>query len=39
LMVGQYYLERHYSRGTSRRMTSRQLRATQKPVGEAGGVH
>ena len=27
LMVGQYYLERHYARGASRTMTARQLRA------------
>ncbi|MQY21170.1 amino acid ABC transporter permease [Nocardia macrotermitis] len=27
LMVGQYYLERYYSRGASRRLTGRQLRA------------
>nr|WP_245718036.1 amino acid ABC transporter permease [Nocardia miyunensis] len=27
LMVGQYYLERYYSRGATRRLTARQLRA------------
>ena len=27
LMIGQYYLEQHYSRGASRTMTTRQLRA------------
>jgi polar amino acid transport system permease protein len=27
LMVGQYYLERHYARGSSRQLTARQLRA------------
>ncbi|SLJ83123.1 polar amino acid ABC transporter inner membrane subunit [Mycobacteroides abscessus subsp. abscessus] len=26
LMVGQYYLERHYSRGASRQLTAKQLR-------------
>lgn len=34
LMVGQYYLERHYSRGVSRQLTAKQLRAladAQKP--------
>jgi len=27
LMVGQYFLERHFARGSSRRLTARQLRA------------
>ena len=27
LMVGQYFLERHYAKGSSRTMTARQLRA------------
>lgn len=27
LMIGQYYVERHYSKGVSRRLTARQLRA------------
>jgi len=27
LMVGQYYVERHYSRGTSRKLTAREARA------------
>ena len=27
LMIGQYYLERYYSRGVTRRLTARQLRA------------
>ncbi len=39
LMIGQYFLEKRYSRGTSRRMTGRQLRATEAPIGEAGGIH
>jgi polar amino acid transport system permease protein len=30
LMVGQYYLERHYARGQSRRLTNRQLRAQER---------
>jgi polar amino acid transport system permease protein len=30
LMVGQFYLERHYSRGQSRRLTNRQLRAQER---------
>ncbi|OBF11731.1 amino acid ABC transporter permease [Mycobacterium sp. ACS4331] len=30
LMVGQYYLERHYSRGASRKLTSKQLEALAK---------
>lgn len=30
LMVGQYYLERYYSRGASRRLTSKQLEALAK---------
>ena len=40
LMVGQYYLERHYSRGASRRLTSKQLEALAKAqqMGEAGHV-
>ncbi|GFG49071.1 ABC transporter permease [Mycolicibacterium agri] len=36
LMVGQYYLERYYSRGASRRLTSKQLEALAKAqMGEA----
>jgi polar amino acid transport system permease protein len=37
LMVGQYYLERYYSRGASRKLTSKQLEALAKAqtVGEA----
>lgn len=36
LMVGQYYLERYYSRGASRKLTSKQLEALAKAqmVGE-----
>ena len=30
LMVGQYYLERYYSRGASRKLTSKQLEALAK---------
>lgn len=37
LMVGQYYLERHYSRGASRKLTTKQLEALAKAqtMGEA----
>jgi polar amino acid transport system permease protein len=37
LMVGQFYLERYYSRGASRKLTSKQLEALAKAqmVGEA----
>ncbi|ABK73127.1 amino acid ABC transporter permease [Mycolicibacterium smegmatis] len=37
LMVGQYYLERYYSRGASRKLTTKQLEALAKAqtVGEA----
>ena len=40
LMVGQYYLERYYSRGASRRLTTKQLEALAKAqqIGEAGHV-
>jgi len=40
LMVGQYYLERYYSRGASRKLTTRQLEALAKAqqIGEAGHV-
>ena len=40
LMVGQYYLERYYSRGASRRLTSKQLETLAKAqlAGEAGHV-
>ncbi|BBX36987.1 polar amino acid ABC transporter inner membrane subunit [Mycolicibacterium mageritense DSM 44476 = CIP 104973] len=30
LMIGQYYLERHYARGASRKLTSKQLEALAK---------
>ncbi len=33
LMVGQYYLERHYSRGVSRQLTARQLQALADAAG------
>ncbi len=40
LMIGQYYLERHYSKGLSRQLTARQLQALADaqnvPVAEAG---
>ncbi len=38
LMVGQFYLERYYSRGATRQLTGRQLRAlaTARNVTEAG---
>ena len=37
LMVGQYYLERHYSRGISRTLTRKQLEALAKA--QTGTVH
>jgi polar amino acid transport system permease protein len=38
LMVGQFYLERYYSRGVTRQLTGRQLRAlaTTQQTTEAG---
>jgi polar amino acid transport system permease protein len=33
LMVGQYYLERYYAKGSTRKMTRRQLRAMSGLVG------
>jgi polar amino acid transport system permease protein len=30
LMIGQYYLERYYSRGASRTLTARQMRALER---------
>ena len=40
LMVGQYYLERHFSRGISRKLTTRQLAALAKAqqIAETGHV-
>jgi polar amino acid transport system permease protein len=41
LMVGQYFLEKRFARGASRKMTDRQLRAMSKNLGpgrEAGGA-
>src|SRR5690349_15335727 len=40
LMVGQFYLERYYSRGASRKLTTKQLEALAKAqqTGEAGHV-
>lgn len=40
LMVGQYYLERYYSRGASRKLTTKQLEVLAKAqqIGEAGHV-
>lgn len=36
LMVGQYYLERYYARGSSRKLTSKQLEALAKAQMEGG---
>jgi polar amino acid transport system permease protein len=38
LMVGQFYLERYYARGSSRTMTDRQLRALAEALGGTGHV-
>lgn len=38
LMIGQFYLERHYSRGSSRKMSARQMRVQQMPATLTGGV-
>ena len=38
LMVGQHYLEKYFSRGASRQLTSRQLEALAKAQAEAGHV-
>jgi len=38
LMVGQYYLERYFSRGSSRTLTSKQLEALAKAQTDAGHV-
>lgn len=37
LMVGQYFLERHFARGSSRRLTARQLRAQARAQSRAQG--
>jgi polar amino acid transport system permease protein len=37
-MVGQYYLERYFSRGISRKLTAKQLEALAKAQTEAGHV-
>jgi len=39
LMIGQHYLERHFSRGISRKLTGRQLEALAqaRAIAEAGG--
>ncbi|MBO0854713.1 MAG: amino acid ABC transporter permease [Nocardia sp.] len=37
LMVGQFYLERYYSRGVSRQLTARQLRALMQTQAQAVG--
>ena len=37
LMVGQFYLERYYSKGSSRKLTTRQLQALAKAQGQGGG--
>lgn len=38
LMVGQYYLERYFSKGISRKLTTKQLEALAKAQTEAGHV-
>ncbi len=38
LMVGQYYLEKHFSRGISRKLTTKQLEALAKAQTEAGHI-
>ena len=38
LMVGQFYLERYFSKGISRRLTTKQLEALAKAQTEAGHV-
>ncbi|WP_099024454.1 amino acid ABC transporter permease [Mycolicibacterium palauense] len=38
LMVGQFYLERHFSRGASRKLTTKQLDALAKAQTEGGHV-
>ena len=40
LMVGQYYLERYFSRGISRKLTTKQLEALAKAqqIAETGHV-
>ena len=38
LMVGQYYLEKYFSKGISRQLTSKQLDALAKAQTEAGNV-
>jgi polar amino acid transport system permease protein len=39
LMVGQYYLERYFSRGASRKLTSKQLEALNAAQQLSGGGH
>lgn len=38
LMVGQFYLERYFSRGASRKLTTRQLEALAKAQAGTGGM-
>ncbi|OKH69848.1 ABC transporter permease [Mycobacterium sp. SWH-M1] len=38
LMVGQYYLERYFSRGASRKLTTKQLEALAKAQASTGGM-
>ena len=39
LMVGQFYLERYFSRGASRKLTTKQLEALARAqMGDHGGV-
>ena len=37
-MVGQFYLEKYFSRGISRKLTGKQLEALAKAQTEAGHV-
>ncbi|WP_182349453.1 amino acid ABC transporter permease [Tomitella gaofuii] len=39
LMIGQHFLERHFSKGASRTLTARQRRALEREQAEATGAH
>ncbi|WP_200175694.1 amino acid ABC transporter permease [Tomitella cavernea] len=39
LMIGQHFLERHFSKGASRTLTPRQRRALEREQAEATGAH
>ena len=39
LMVGQFYLERYFSRGASRKLTTKQLDALAEAQVRRGGAH